>query len=249
MKIKNFFTEYEVKEISKVKAKEFIVKFHYTHTFPLSVLHFGAFKDDELIGVIVYGMSCTPKMAQSIVPYLGQSDYLELQRLFVKDCTESNFESWFIAQTVGWIKKNKPQIKLLVSFSDSNYGHVGTVYQATNWLYVGNTKPASIWLNSNGIVVHSRTITKGKKDKSSLIKVGRPPKYRYVLFLTKGIDIYKNTIDNSIIRCEDLDYWVAKEKNDGIIYIERINGNFKKYKTNFKKDLRYKILEYPKKQY
>ncbi|MBD7913483.1 hypothetical protein [Clostridium cibarium] len=248
MKYSKQFSKYQVKLISKAEAKEFIVKNHYSHTFPASCISLGSFDStDELVGVIVYGMSGQPKMAQSIIPYLGQNDYYELQRLFVKDCTDKNFESWFIGQSILWLKKNKNEIKMLVSFSDPYYGHEGTVYQATNWLYTGKTSPITVYLNSDGIVVHNRTISKGNVDRSTLTKERRPSKNRYVLFLSKTVDMYRNIIDDSYIRINQLDYWLEREKIDNVQYIERINGYCKKHKLQLKDNMKHSIQPYPKK--
>ena len=34
---------------------------------------------------------------------------------------------------------NRPEIRKLVSFADPRFGHVGTIYQASNWVKVGMT--------------------------------------------------------------------------------------------------------------
>ncbi len=246
MKKVTIFSNYEVKMITKKEATEFIVKYHYSHTFPAACVSLGAFFEDELIGAIVFGMSAQPKLASSIVPYLKQQDYYELQRLFVKDCTLPNFESWFISKSIDWIKVNRPYIKVLVSFSDPHFLHQGTVYQASNWLFVGKTAKSKAHVDANGIQVHPRTIAKGKIDISDLTEEERPPKNRYIMFLVKGIDVYINILDNSVIRVEDVQYWLNKEKEDGKLYIERSNGYLKKHKANLKNDLKRDILKYPK---
>ncbi len=50
----------------------------------------------------------------------------------------STVESWFVGQTFEWLRTNVSRIKALISYSDPNAGHLGTVYQATNWIYQGN---------------------------------------------------------------------------------------------------------------
>jgi hypothetical protein len=249
MKKENIFSNYSVRIIPKKLAKEYIIKNHYSNTFPVSCINLGAFYNDELIGVITFGLSAQPKMAQSIISFLGQHDYYELQRLHVMDCTDKNFESWFIAKAICWLKENKPNIKMLVSFSDPFYGHQGTVYQATNWLYMGKTSPVYVYVKETGEIVHNRTIQKGKVDVSNLRKEKRPPKNKYVLFLTKGIDVYKSVNDDKIIRKENLQYWINKENTDGIEYIERTNNFYKKYKINLLNEIKahHKIMDYPKK--
>ncbi len=54
----------------------------------------------------------------------------ELVRLFVFDGYGGNIESYLIGESFRWLKKNRPDIKALISYSDPMQGHVGTVYQA-----------------------------------------------------------------------------------------------------------------------
>jgi len=55
------------------------------------------------------------------------------------------------------LKREMPGIRLLVSYADLNQGHEGKIYQASNWLFVGETGfEAGITLN--GKLIHRRTI-------------------------------------------------------------------------------------------
>lgn len=247
MKYYYFDLNYSVKLISQRIAKPFIIEYHYSHTYPAGCVNLGAYQGEELIGVIVFGMSCQAKMASSVVPILRQSDYYELQRLFVKDCTRTGFESWFIGRSVYWLKTYRPEIVMLVSFSDPFYEHAGTVYQATNWIYTGANKGGKVYLNKDGRLAHPRTIAKGGIDKSELMEEWRPGKHRYVKFIKKGIDVYMHADTKEIIRTNDLNKWLSKEEEDGSIYVVRDHNNYlRKYKYSLKGNLRYQIKDYPK---
>jgi hypothetical protein len=63
----------------------------------------------------------------------------ELSRLWVSDEMPRNTESWFIAQTIRWLRKNRPDVELLVSYADPSRGHQGTIYKAANWKPDGKT--------------------------------------------------------------------------------------------------------------
>jgi hypothetical protein len=55
------------------------------------------------------------------------------------------------------LKREMPGIRLIVSYADLNHGHLGKIYQASNWLFVGETgHEAGIMLN--GKLTHRRTI-------------------------------------------------------------------------------------------
>ena len=49
-----------------------------------------------------------------------------------------------------------PGLKLVVSYADSKEGHLGTIYQATNWIYLGPTTQPH--LKIKGRLVHPRTV-------------------------------------------------------------------------------------------
>ena len=57
---------------------------------------------------------------------------LELTRLWIEDGTPKNTESFFISQCL-----KRACREIIVSFAQIDAGHVGTVYQATNWYYTG----------------------------------------------------------------------------------------------------------------
>lgn len=247
MKCNYFNSNYTVRLVEQKIAKQFIIEKHYSHSYPVGCVNLGAYYGEELIGIIVFGMSCQAKMASSIVPILNQGDYYELQRLYVDDCTKTGFETWFVSKSISWIKENRPNIVMLVSFADPYYGHVGTIYQAGNWIYTGSNKGGYVYIDENDKVMHARTIAKGKVDKSKLEKEWRPGKHRYVMFIKKGINIYRHADTNEIIREKDLSYWINREKEDKKVYIVRDHNNFmRKYKYNLKNALRYDIQAYPK---
>ena len=79
---------------------------------------------------------------------------------------------------------------MLVSYADLNHGHVGKIYQASNWVFVGETgHEAGIMLNSK--LTHRRTIN--SKYGTSTIewlhghvdpcasRVEGKPKFKYLL--------------------------------------------------------------------
>ena len=125
---------------------------------------------------------------------------LELVRVFIFDDYGSIIESLFIGQSFKWLRENAPHIKGLISYSDPKERHAGTIYQATNWIYQGNSlrynDSWSFKFNEDGEWQHGRTIfpyygTNDPKkiqeqvDKPFWIRK-EPRKHRYVYILTKG---------------------------------------------------------------
>jgi len=120
---------------------------------------------------------------------------LELTRLWVKDGTKKNTESYFLARTFTWLRENT-NVKVLLSYSDPKYNHFGTIYQASNWLYQGNNirKVKSYYYIVNNEMYHPRTASsKFGSLKDTVISAVDPQyeriemenKHRYIYILHK----------------------------------------------------------------
>ena len=57
-----------------------------------------------------------------------------------------------------WWDKNSPNIELIISFADTEQGHHGGIYQATNWIYTGKTTAKNLLFFFKNRWVHNRTI-------------------------------------------------------------------------------------------
>lgn len=62
------------------------------------------------------------------------------------DSEPRNAESQAIALGIKWIKQNRPDIRLLVSYAGRKEGNYGYIYQATNWEYLGYFISDGFWL-------------------------------------------------------------------------------------------------------
>ena len=137
-----------VRPISKSVAKDIIIKNHYSGIWTKVSYCLGLYVEDDshsffsstdkLIGVATYGDPIGRHSGQSISELLDRKEVLELTRLFVFDGYGCNVESWFVGQTFKWLRKHARHIIGLISYSDPKAGHLGTVYQSTNWIYQGN---------------------------------------------------------------------------------------------------------------
>ena len=198
-----------VKLINKDVAKKIIIKHHYTHAASQCRYALGIYSKsnhsffdshEELIGVATYGYPVGRLAAQSISEDLENNQVLELTRLFIFDGYGKNIESYFIGQTIKWLQANT-DIKSLISYADPKVGHKGGIYQATNWLYQGDSMRMvdaySVRLQEDSEWLHSRTVFSkwGSNNVDHLKKkIGRtfwireePRKHRYIYFLgSKG---------------------------------------------------------------
>ncbi len=134
-------------EIPERKATELIIEHHYKRTRCSISWCWGIQQGNQIVGVLTVGRPATWSAKSGVVgetyvdgkkPFARSQDVYELNRLWVSDALPHNTESRFIAWCLREVCKKHPQI-ILISYADGDRGHVGYVYQATNWLYLGTS--------------------------------------------------------------------------------------------------------------
>jgi hypothetical protein len=143
-------------------VRKFLKKWHYSdyvniqakHTFCL--FKEGKFGIPELIGVCIYTRPAGPSAGQSYYPK-NPDKVLELRRLCLIDDTPKNAESYFVGKTLRWLKKNTDW-EFVLSYADEEQGHSGVIYRASNFKYLGKTKPGKT-LEVDGKKFHIRTLS------------------------------------------------------------------------------------------
>ncbi len=134
-------TEIVLKVIPSKVANPFIKKHHYSGKIVQnSKLHFGAFLDGKLHGVLSYGPSTDKRRLIGLVDGTGWDNFIELNRMAFDDYLPRNSESYCIGKTLRMIKKNAPQIKWVISFADGTQCGDGTIYRASNFILTGIKK-------------------------------------------------------------------------------------------------------------
>lgn len=134
------------------------LNFHYAKSVPSRQYSFNIYNDDdEWCGVIVYSVGATPNIGK---PFgLLQGEILELVRVALNGKQGHNNTSRAVAMTLRELHRLNPLIKMVVSYADADQDHFGTIYQATNWIYLGivneNNRSAFI---VKGKKMHPRTI-------------------------------------------------------------------------------------------
>jgi hypothetical protein len=137
--------EFTIIPLTIDRIRDFVQKWHYSKNVNgISHTHcFGMFCDGTLIGGMIFGKL---GMANVWKKYAEkEEDILELRRLCLIDDTPKNAESYFIGWALRWLKRNTG-VKIIISYSDEEWNHIGTIYKAANFQYVG--------MSSGGRVIH-----------------------------------------------------------------------------------------------
>lgn len=151
-----------VRVIPSNVANPFVKKHHYSgKVVNNSQLHFGAFLDGELHGVLSYGPSTDKRRMLPLVAGTGWDEFIELNRMAFDDYLPRNSESFCIAKTLRLIKKYAPQIKWVISFADGCSCGDGTIYRASNFALTGIKRNKALLLLPDGRKIHELTLRSG----------------------------------------------------------------------------------------
>lgn len=110
-----------------------VIANHYMHRkCPCSKAYGLVSPEGEIKGVVTYGVPCSSTLLKGICGKEEMYNVYELNRVWVADDVPANGESFLVGNTLKLLDR-----EIIVSFSDTSVGHVGYIYQATNFLYCG----------------------------------------------------------------------------------------------------------------
>lgn len=175
---------YLIRPIERKVALDLIIKHHYLHRQAPGKFCYGLFYNEELIGIIMYGVSASTTLRKGICGPEHCNNVYELTRLWLKDGLPKNLASYFISRTVKLLDK-----EIIVSYADPSQGHTGYVYQACNWLYTGLSSKFRDPVLKSKPNLHHTGFAKGFTNEEIKQKYGndvefkkRTRKHRYVYF-------------------------------------------------------------------
>lgn len=171
---------------ANTKAINYACKnFHYSKSVPAVQYGYNVYNDnDEWCGVILYGGGANNNMPKSFGKNAGE--VLELVRVALNGKQETTSKA--VAMSLKQLHKENPLCEIVVSYADHRQKHLGTIYQATNWIYVGKTITSDTQYFYKGKWTHERTINAQKNKeqlKATLPKRENSNKFKYVFCFNK----------------------------------------------------------------
>lgn len=110
------------------------LNFHYAKAVPCVEYAYNVYNENsEWCGCIIYSPGATPNIASAVDAKTGE--VCELVRVALNG--KQPYTSECVALSLKKLHKDAPQIKIVVSYADCDQSHYGTIYQATNWIYLG----------------------------------------------------------------------------------------------------------------
>lgn len=179
-------SEISVSQIPSREAEPWLLLRHYAKRLcPISYA-FGAYRGGELIGVVTYGTPSSSPLRTGLCGDDWADKVLELNRLC---CENSRNTASFL---VGRSLRLLPKPSVVVSYADTGQGHIGYVYQATNFVYTGLSAKRTDWKVRGKEHLHGATIadeSRGQEDRAEWMRAkygdafyleDRPRKHRYI---------------------------------------------------------------------
>ena len=175
-------------QVLRIKPEEsypWLLEKHYAKRIPQIMHAFGLYEDGKgLIGVVTYGIPASPPLCMGICGKEYADMVLELNRVCLMDNTK-NQASFLVANSI----KLLPKPSIIVSYADTGQGHVGYVYQATNFIYTGLSANRVDWAVKGLEHKHAKTLADGKTLEQIKEQYGddfyhtqRSRKHRYIYF-------------------------------------------------------------------
>lgn len=148
----------QVQTITPARANLFVKKHHYSgRVVPNSQVHFGAFLNGVLHGVLQFGPSMDKKKTMGLVADTGWSEFIELNRMAFDEALPKNSESRVIGICLRTLRAKAPHLKWVISFADGTMCGDGTIYRASGFVLTGIKKNTGTFVMPDGSTMNTMT--------------------------------------------------------------------------------------------
>ncbi len=176
-------------------AKHAVLRWHYSRAMPAAKLvRVGVWEGGQFVGAILYGSGANRHLAR---PFgLQPTEACELVRVALGP-GRVHPTSRSLAISLRLLRRQSPGLQLVVSYADTKEGHLGIIYQATNWLFLGASSQP--YLKVRGKIEHPRSLydrfgrggqqiawLRANVDPNAR-RVEMPAKLKYVMPLAQGL--------------------------------------------------------------
>jgi hypothetical protein len=161
-------------------AKYACKNWHYSKCTPSAFTKLnkvGVWENSRFVGVVIFSLGSNKNIG---APYglSGGHEICELVRVALRN--HSCMTSKIVAIAIRFLLKKYSTIRLIVSYAATDQGHVGTLYQAGNWAYVGSVKGGDSYL-VNGRKMLNRAVDASGIQKKGLKKTNGTPRHKYLM--------------------------------------------------------------------
>ena len=143
----------------------------------------GVWENQKFVGCVIFSLGSNKNIGS---PYglSGGGSVCELVRVALRSHMAKT--SRIVAIAIRFLRKKYTTLRLIVSYAATDQGHVGTIYQAGNWLYVGSVKGGDSFI-VNGRKMLNRAVDSSGITKAGLKKIDGTPRHKYLMPLDAEI--------------------------------------------------------------
>lgn len=138
-------------------AKYAVEHWHYSKSMPTPpVVKIGVWESGNFIGCVLFSRGATTNYGKAY--RINTTQVCELTRVALNN--HKSPVSRILSIAIKMLRAKEKGLRLIISFADANHGHLGKIYQATNWVYTGQTSASSKFSDSLGRIWHGRQVSR-----------------------------------------------------------------------------------------
>jgi hypothetical protein len=185
------FSNAVVREISYDEAKDLVIANEYLASMGTTEFSYGLFFGAHLAGVCCFGRTAGTNVAASICGSEQAHRVATLCRGACVHWAHPHSASFLISESCG--QMTTKGFHIFVAYSDPAANEVGTVYQASNWLYCGMTSPTERFKTPDGKIRDARQVHCLTRDRSNgTMKYRRTRAEQKQLLKEQGCEFFKD---------------------------------------------------------
>src|SRR5208282_3728 len=156
MEFSRRLNSFRMARISAPLASEFFNRYEHLGNCGLGVWHWGSYLSGELVGVVSFGTTCFAAnrgRLGRIASGFGLRVY-QVTRGGTALGAPHNTPSRTVSGALKELQKDRGEC-LVVAYADRRFNEIGTIYQACNALYTGQTNPK----DQSNYLMHGKLIS------------------------------------------------------------------------------------------
>lgn len=172
------------------ETKDWLLNVHYLQRMPSINYAFGLFEDGKCLGICTFGMPASGNLCQGICGKEWETNVFELNRMVFNNHVENG-----CSRLVAGAIRLLPKPMIIISYADTEYGHVGKVYQACNFIYTGLSAKRRDYIVPDGKHPKGRektqeTVERSRKHRYLFIHASKSDRKKIIQSLNYTIEPY-----------------------------------------------------------
>lgn len=141
---------------SHAAAKYAVEHWHYSRSLPTPpIVKVGVWEADSFIGCVLFSRGANNNIGKALG--LKVTEVAELTRVALT--SHSSPVSRIVKVAISLVRGQSPGLRCLVSYADPKQGHVGGIYQAGGWVYLGQSPDSTEYVAPDGKQWHGRMVS------------------------------------------------------------------------------------------